>query len=205
MTYREAFSSRLAALCREKGLTQAALAARMNRTQQAVNKWINGLSQPSLEDVLRLSDLFGVSVEYLMTGYERGAMDIGRATGLTQRAMDDLAVWHTSPDVGDLVNYLLTRSAQLFAGQSASFSRIMANAATALDMEKRLYEEWQALQRDPGAPHTLGVPLAPGSSLSYQEISDGLIAQSGDIFAALLHAYVAEKMGKYRQHVERDA
>lgn len=55
----------VAALRREKGMTQDALAARLGVSAQAVSKWENGLSCPDILMLPEIADLFGVSVDEL--------------------------------------------------------------------------------------------------------------------------------------------
>lgn len=45
------------------GLSQESVAALLNVSRQSVSKWEKGLSKPSTENLLRLSEIFKVSVE----------------------------------------------------------------------------------------------------------------------------------------------
>ena len=55
----------IAALRRDKGLTQDALAAQFGVSAQAVSKWENGLSCPDITMLPEIADYFGVSVDAL--------------------------------------------------------------------------------------------------------------------------------------------
>ena len=55
----------IAALRREKGLTQDALAAQLGVSAQAVSKWENGLSCPDILMLPEIAEFFGVSVDTL--------------------------------------------------------------------------------------------------------------------------------------------
>lgn len=57
---------RLAALRRQKGLSQLALAEKLDVSRQAVSKWESGRSAPSTENLLRLSGLYGVPLDALV-------------------------------------------------------------------------------------------------------------------------------------------
>ena len=57
---------RLFELRNEKGLSQRAIAKEMFISQGTYNNWENGKTQPSIEQLKRLSALFGVSVDYLI-------------------------------------------------------------------------------------------------------------------------------------------
>lgn len=54
-----------------KGLTQEDLAQRLEVSRQSVSKWETGQSVPDLEKIIRLADLFGVSVDELVREGER--------------------------------------------------------------------------------------------------------------------------------------
>lgn len=47
-------------------MTQEDLAAEINVSRQAVSKWESAQSLPEMEKIILLSDLFGVSVDYLI-------------------------------------------------------------------------------------------------------------------------------------------
>ncbi len=55
----------------ERGITQEQLAAQMNVTRQAVSNWENAKTQPDLDTLFRLSQIFGISVEELIYGEKR--------------------------------------------------------------------------------------------------------------------------------------
>lgn len=56
----------IAALRKEKGMTQASLAQQMNVTDKAVSKWERDLSRPDIASIPKLAETLGVSVESLM-------------------------------------------------------------------------------------------------------------------------------------------
>ena len=64
------FSQRLAALRRERGMTQAELAARLGISKSAVSMYERGNREPELDLLQEMADLFGVSVSSLL-GRER--------------------------------------------------------------------------------------------------------------------------------------
>ena len=55
-------------LRKQNSLSQEAIAEKLNVSRQAVSKWETGLSNPDTENLIRLSELFGVSVEELASG-----------------------------------------------------------------------------------------------------------------------------------------
>lgn len=59
-----------------KGISQEELASLMNVTRQAVSKWETGQALPDSEKIIRLSEVFGVTTDYLLKGTENDPMDI---------------------------------------------------------------------------------------------------------------------------------
>ena len=62
---------KICALRAGKGLSQEDLAQRLEVSRQSVSKWETGQSVPDLEKIIRLADLFGVSVDELVREGER--------------------------------------------------------------------------------------------------------------------------------------
>lgn len=55
----------------EKGITQDSLAERLHITRQAVSSWENDRTQPDVDMLEKLSEVFGVSIEELIYGKKR--------------------------------------------------------------------------------------------------------------------------------------
>lgn len=62
---------RIAKLRKEKGWSQMGLAEKLNVSDKTVSKWENG-GMPGIDLFPKISDLFNVSIDYLMTGQEKG-------------------------------------------------------------------------------------------------------------------------------------
>ena len=60
------FNERLKELRTEKGWTQKALAERMNVTDDCIFFWEKGRSEPSIQQILELSELFEVTTDCLL-------------------------------------------------------------------------------------------------------------------------------------------
>ena len=60
------FSEKLMALRRREGLSQEQLADQLGVTRQSVSKWEGGAATPELVKLISLSELFNVSVDYLL-------------------------------------------------------------------------------------------------------------------------------------------
>lgn len=87
-------AERIRALRQAAGLTQVSLAKELGVTKQSVSNWENDNIQPSIDMLVRLARLFGVSTDYLL-GLDSGQSL--RANGLTagqrahiQAVIDDL-------------------------------------------------------------------------------------------------------------------
>ena len=50
----------------EKNWQQKDVATRLNRTTACISSWETGKTEPSIEDILRLADIFEVSCDYLL-------------------------------------------------------------------------------------------------------------------------------------------
>ncbi|MBR0473396.1 MAG: helix-turn-helix transcriptional regulator [Erysipelotrichaceae bacterium] len=62
----ESFGTRLANLRREHNLTQNDIADRLNISAQAVSKWENDLTSPDIDTLLKLADIFDITVDELL-------------------------------------------------------------------------------------------------------------------------------------------
>ena len=62
-----------------KGISQEELASLMNVTRQSVSKWETDQSTPDADKLVRLSEIFGVTTDYLLKGIESDPMDMQSA------------------------------------------------------------------------------------------------------------------------------
>lgn len=60
------FGERVKELRKSKGLSQEELGEQFSISGPAVSKWESGLSEPDNLTLIKLSDFFGVSVDYLL-------------------------------------------------------------------------------------------------------------------------------------------
>ena len=60
------FAKRLRELRQEKGMTQQQIATLLNLKQQSYLRYENGTGEPSLNTLIRLTQIFGVSSDYLL-------------------------------------------------------------------------------------------------------------------------------------------
>lgn len=70
---------RINLLRKKMGLSQEELANKIGVSRQAVSKWESGQSMPDLDKIIALSDLFGVSTDYILKGtdvsYDEGTIN----------------------------------------------------------------------------------------------------------------------------------
>ena len=68
------FEEKLMTLRKKSGMSQEELADQLGVSRQAVSRWELGSTQPDAPNLLKLSDLFGVSIDWLLR-----EVDIGEA------------------------------------------------------------------------------------------------------------------------------
>ncbi len=68
------FGNKLYQLRKSKGISQEALAEKLNTSRQAISKWENNQGFPETEKLIMLSNIFNVSVDYLLKEGEEAAM-----------------------------------------------------------------------------------------------------------------------------------
>ena len=57
---------KLVALRKEKGLTQSAVAEKLDVSRQTISRWESGIALPSTDNLKSLSALYGVPIDYLL-------------------------------------------------------------------------------------------------------------------------------------------
>ena len=70
------FSQRLKQLRRDRHLTQAQVAKRIGVTAAMVSSYETDIRLPSYEVMVRLADLFGVTVDYLLCRQDKRFLDL---------------------------------------------------------------------------------------------------------------------------------
>lgn len=72
------FSQRLKQLRNDKHLTQAQVAARIGVTASMVSSYETDIRLPSFDVMVRIADLFGVTVDYLLCREDKRFVDISQ-------------------------------------------------------------------------------------------------------------------------------
>ncbi|MBQ8255091.1 MAG: helix-turn-helix transcriptional regulator [Clostridia bacterium] len=85
------FTERFNELLKSRGINAMGLAKEIGVPKSIVYEWKSGMRDPSLENMLRIADYFGVSLEYL-TGREDEETDIEKELLVLLRAARDISV-----------------------------------------------------------------------------------------------------------------
>ena len=64
------FSEKLQLFRKSKGMTQEELAEKLDVSRQAVAKWESGQVYPDISNLIQISNLFNVTVDYLVRDQE---------------------------------------------------------------------------------------------------------------------------------------
>ena len=106
-----AFSKQLIHLRNIRGMSQEELAALMDVTRQSVSKWETNQTYPDSEKLIRLSEIFEVSTDYLLKGTE---------TEITDGQYNSQAGVQMSAEVNDILYhvYHMSRIKRMMIGLS---------------------------------------------------------------------------------------
>lgn len=120
--------------------TQAQLAEITGKKRQTISQYVNGVSEPGYDTLVKIADHFHVSLDYLLgrsdvSTADLTVQDIHKTTGLTEENIDSLKkrgpygelenpFWAESYEklTNDLIGYASTHQA------SRTYSRFLANA-----------------------------------------------------------------------------
>lgn len=78
-------AERIKFLREQKNYTQTELAKKLGITRSSVNAWEMGISVPSTQYIVELSNMFSVSTDYLLGVEKTSAIDI---SGLTEQDIE---------------------------------------------------------------------------------------------------------------------
>lgn len=108
------FANRLAALRKGSGISQARLADIIGVSQQTIAKWEKQKTEPDIDTIIKLSDLFSVSTDYLLG--KDGTDDAGSAESepATIAAHTDAEI---TPELEARINQLVKQAIEKYAGK----------------------------------------------------------------------------------------
>lgn len=78
--------ARIAALRRNAGMSQAELAGRLRVSASAIGMYEQGRREPSADTLVALGEVFGVTVDYLLTGHAAGPVDSQTMNAMLEQA-----------------------------------------------------------------------------------------------------------------------
>ena len=105
-------ANRLAALRREKGYSQEALARQLGVSRQAVSKWERGEAAPEMENLILLAGLFEVSLDGLLLGGGGAQTQAAHQEPIAQAAQTQTAPEKSGADEEDEDAALLAAAAR---------------------------------------------------------------------------------------------
>lgn len=118
------FQTKLRDLRKQSNLSQAMLAKKLNVSSKTISAWELGNRQPSLETLNKISNMFGVTTDYLL-GNEKNKPN-----------------WATNHDALELDKFLDTNGAMTFEG-------VELNRSQKARVKKILTEVfWEELKKD---------------------------------------------------------
>ena len=83
----------------ERGLSQQKLAEMLNTTQQTIFKYEKTQSEPDISTLIKLADIFNVTVDYLIGNSEIKEKNAKlNAVVLTEKETKHISLWRTLPD-----------------------------------------------------------------------------------------------------------
>ena len=74
------FGSTLKYLRQEKGITQAELGKLIGTTKAVISKYENSLSYPPYDTLIKISEVFKVSIDYLLGNEKSKTIDVSKLT-----------------------------------------------------------------------------------------------------------------------------
>lgn len=86
------FSENLKTIRSKKGLTQAELAIRLNVVRQTISKWEKGLSVPDADMLIKIAELFEISVSDLLGAKVEHESDKNDVAKQLSRINEQLAI-----------------------------------------------------------------------------------------------------------------
>ncbi len=85
---------RIYGLRKEKGLSQEELAEKLGVSRQSVSKWESGNVMPDIDKAVAMSELFGVTTDYLLTG-KKAEQPVGAA----EPEIEEILIGEIPPEV----------------------------------------------------------------------------------------------------------
>ena len=102
------FSEKIKKIRKESGISQEMLADALEVSRQAVGKWESGQGYPEIEKLIIISDMFDVSLDYLLKDttdqYDSKKKYIGDQTQITEDEYKVFSIEHVAENTNDKIN-----------------------------------------------------------------------------------------------------
>ncbi len=173
------FSEKLTGLRRKSGMSQEQLADRLGVTRQSVSKWEGGAAMPELVKLISLSDIFGVSVDYLVKDWmEEPDNPCGGSGEISSKQADRL-----EKKVDELTNYVKGRvyrydsKTRIFGLPLVSIRfGFVRNGKLSMDNTAKGHHRHRQLRHRRGGHRHRGVGLFTFGVLAMGMLSLGIVA-----------------------------
>ena len=90
---------RIASLRQGRGLSQAELAHRLNISASAVGMYEQGRREPSVDTLIALAQVFGVSLDYLLSGQPDTVRDVSALHQMMKQEFTGNTEGHTKEEI----------------------------------------------------------------------------------------------------------
>ena len=88
------FEEKLMDLRKKRGMSQEELAEQLGVSRQAVSRWELGSTQPDAPNLLKLSDLFGVSIDWLLREGDTAEAEAAQTKAVHQPQAEKMQTRH---------------------------------------------------------------------------------------------------------------
>ncbi len=185
--------ARLRNLRKGHGMTQKELADRIGCTEQTCRRWESGKNLPETDCLLLLSDLYGVSCDYILCRIDEKNHDlhyICENTGLSEKAVEKL---HTT---------CFDKQSKLFVSRfiieyGEKYHDIYSYLAGAVDSQKLISSKdvntWKAthVKSNGFKPSSYDSVPTGGEVLSAKEARDFKLSEAARVFRSLANEFVS--------------
>lgn len=168
------------------------LAEHLGISSQAVTQWRLGQARPSLENLCKIADFYGITTDYLLgrTGVRRPDTDVRAIcdkTGLSEKAVEKLMEGHKDPssfasDSAYFVNaFLDLQFPYLLFSRVKDLQAISRLAAEQMQALEKSYEDGRPLETTPVYDGSPSLKLLPRNSSCHDVFRDRLFQLCEDL------------------------
>lgn len=113
------FSEKLQLIRKSKGMTQEELAVRLEVSRQAVAKWESGLVYPDITNLIQISNLFNVTIDYLVRDQECNVNPVS----MEDNDYSELIAFRLEANVNTYAAYMNETESTRYDSHDFSYSR----------------------------------------------------------------------------------